>query len=64
MTNYQDTARGLEAVSPKAEMTTAALVMGLASQAGRPVTTQEISQAPAIPEGATRAEYANLLRQS
>ena len=64
MSKHEKTATSLEAVSPKAPMTTSALIMGLASEAGRPVTTQEISQAPAIPEGATRAEYAALLRNS
>lgn len=57
-------ARGLEAVSPNAPMTTSALIMSLAVEAGRAITSQEISQAPAIPEGATRAQYACLLRSS
>jgi hypothetical protein len=54
-------AQSLRNVSPTAPMTEAALIMSLAAQEGRPVTPQEISQAPAIPENATRAEYANLL---
>ncbi|MFE1192917.1 hypothetical protein ACFW6E_08965 [Streptomyces olivaceoviridis] len=57
-------ARSLETVSPKAPMTTAALIMGLTAEAGRPVTQREISEAPAIPEGATRAEYAEILRNA
>ncbi|WP_309032527.1 hypothetical protein [Streptomyces alfalfae] len=64
MSNYETIARGLAAVSPNAPMTTSALIMGLAHEAGRVVTTREISEAPAIPEGATRTEYASLLRSS
>jgi hypothetical protein len=57
-------ARSLESVSPNAPMTTSALIIGLATEAGRPVTTQEISKAPAIPDGATRTEYARILRDA
>jgi hypothetical protein len=64
MSNHEETAHALETVSPNAPMTPSALIMGLASEAGRPVTAQEIAQEPAIPEGATRAEYARLLRES
>ncbi|GKQ35180.1 hypothetical protein [Streptomyces sp. A012304] len=59
-----DLARSLEAVSPKAPMTHLALRIGLGSVAGRPATEQEIDQAPRIPEGATRAEYAQILRNT
>ena len=61
---YGKTAKGLESVSPKAPMTSAALILGLANESGRTATTQEISEAPAIPEGASREEYAALLRRS
>ncbi|MEU3527554.1 hypothetical protein AB0E62_27410 [Streptomyces sp. NPDC038707] len=56
--------RILESVSPKAPMTHLALRIGLSSKLGRPATEQEIDQAPSIPEGATRAEYADLLRNA
>lgn len=62
MSSYERVAQGLESVSPKAPMSFAALVMGLANAEGRVVTNQEIAVAPAIPKGATRAEYANVLR--
>jgi hypothetical protein len=55
-------ARGLEAVSPAAPMTTAALVMALADAHGHPVSERDLGETPAIPAGATRAEYAALLR--
>ena len=64
MRNREKISHSLETVSPKAPMTTAALIMGLAAEAGRPVTPQEISNAPAIPVGATRAEYAEILRNA
>lgn len=63
MTNkLQEMASSLERVSPSAPMSTAAAVMALASSEGRSVTPAETAQLPPIPEGATRAEYANILR--
>lgn len=59
---FQKMAAGLEAVSPSAPMTTAAAIMALAAAEGRPVTPAETAQTPRIPEGATRAEYAKILR--
>lgn len=59
----QDMANSLERVSPSAPMSTAAAVMALASSEGRSVTPAETAQLPPIPEGATRAEYANILRE-
>lgn len=64
MTNHQKAAEGLEGVSPTAPMTTSALIMGLADAAGRPVGQGEINEAPAIPKGATRAQYAAILRNA
>ncbi|WP_331723376.1 hypothetical protein [Streptomyces atratus] len=61
---YQKTAEGLETVSPTAPMTVSALIMGLADAARRSVTPAEVSEAPAIPKGATRAQYANVLRDA
>jgi hypothetical protein len=64
MTNtFQKMAAGLERVSPSAPMSTAAAVMALASSEGRSVTSAETAQLPPIPEGATRAEYARILRE-
>lgn len=57
-------AEALETVSPTAPMTPLAVRIGYAAAVGRPVTEREIDELPTIPEGATRAEYARLLRQS
>lgn len=59
----QEMANSLERVSPSAPMSTAAAVMALASSEGRSVTPAETAQLPPIPEGATRAEYASILRE-
>jgi hypothetical protein len=59
---YREMARGLEAVSPSGPMTLAAAIMALADAEGRPVIPAEIAQMPPIPEGTTRAEYAQILR--
>lgn len=64
MKQYGKTADNLESVSPDAPMTHLALRIGLASEAGRPATEREIDETPRIPEGATRSEYASLLRNS
>ncbi|MGA5670040.1 hypothetical protein ACPCTG_31735 [Streptomyces pseudogriseolus] len=57
-------AETLDSVSPNAPMTHLALRIGLSASLGRPATEQEIDQTPTIPEGATRAEYAQALRNS
>ena len=64
MRSREKTARSLETVSPSAPMTHLALRIGLGAEAGRAATEQEIDQAPRIPEGATRAEYAEILRNA
>lgn len=63
MNRYEKIADYLQSVSPNSPMTDLALRIGLSSEAGHPVSEQEIDQAPRIPEGATRAEYANVLRE-
>lgn len=62
MSKHLELAEGLTSTSPHAPMTHLALRIGLGSVLGRPATEQEIDQAPTIPEGATRAEYAQTLR--
>ena len=57
-------AEALETVSPTAPMTPLAVRIGYAAAVGRPVLEREIDELPTIPEGATRAEYARLLRLS
>ena len=59
---FQRIASQLERMSPSAPMTMVAAIMALAGVEGRRVTLTETTQLPPIPEGATRAEYAEILR--
>ncbi|MFC5802835.1 hypothetical protein [Streptomyces formicae] len=59
---FRQMTAGLERVSPAAPMTMAAAIIALASAMGRPVTPAETAEMPAIPKGATRAQYAQILR--